>query len=167
MLDHTHPLPRLTRSLCILAATLALLVGCGANRGVSTDPRTLYEAWELLSDYTDGEDLLLVGYAALLIEDDGRSDDYTLSAYAPDEEALYVLQATAHRIRFYTLPSPTAPPTEPIERIVDSPALVADAVAQMGECREDLSLGINLTDERADALCSQPRWAAKVSPYAD
>ncbi len=167
MLDHHHPHWHRLLSLIFLIAALALIAGCGANRDISTDPRTLFEAWELIEDYAEGERLLFVGYAAVLIDPEGRSDDFTLSAYAPDQNVLYVLQATPSRIRFYSLPGSEGQLAVPLDEIRDSPALVQDALAQSGVCRGDLSLGVNLPDDRADALCTQPRWAVKVSPYVD
>jgi hypothetical protein len=167
MVDHHHHHGHRLLTLVLLIVALASFVGCGANRGISTDPRTLFEAWDLIEDYAESESLLFVGYAAVLIDPEGRSDDYTLSAFAPDQDVLYVLQATPSRIRFYSLPASEGQLAVPLDEIRDSPALVQDALAERGVCRGDLSLGVNLPDDRADALCTQPRWAVKISPYVD
>jgi len=145
-----------------------LAVGCGGNEDISTEPRTLYEAWDLLANYVDKEGLVFYGYATVEIDAAGKSDDYTLSAYDPDMDALYVLRARPHRIRFYSLPHPERQPTEAIERIQDTPTLVNQVLEESGRpCSGQLSLGINLAEERADALCTAPRWAVTVSPYVE
>ncbi|MGI6381375.1 MAG: hypothetical protein ACOX2R_11500, partial [Anaerolineae bacterium] len=68
MVDHHRPPWHWMLSLFLLFAALALVVGCGANRGISTNPRTLVEAWKLIEGYAEAESLLFVGYAAVLID---------------------------------------------------------------------------------------------------
>jgi hypothetical protein len=157
------------RALAVIVLASALLAaGCRPNPDISTRPRTLYEAWDLLSSYVDEEGLVLYGYATIELDEDGRSDDYTLSAYHPDKDALYVLRTRPNRIRFYSLPHPDDRPTAPIEAIQDTPALMAAALEESGRpCTGELSMGINLPEDRADALCSRPRWAVKLSPYIE
>lgn len=171
MASHIALAPRPQRARCTLCAALAvllLLAGCGGEEDISTEPRTLHEAWRLLTSYIDEEGLLFYGYAAVFVDTEGKSDNYTLSAYDPDLDALYVLRATPRRIRFYSLPNPERRATELIERIQDTPALVQQALEQSGRpCPDRLSLGINLAEERADALCTAPRWAVTVSPYVE
>ncbi len=172
---HIYPVPtRISRQatrwtlVVISLISVVLVAGCRPNPDISTKPRTLYEAWDLLSSYVDEEGLVFYGYATIEMDEDGRSDDYTLSAYHPDKDALYVLRARPNNIRFYSLPHPEDRLTAPIEAIQDTPALMAAALEESGRpCNGELSLGINLAEERADALCSGPRWGLKLSPYAE
>ena len=61
--------------------------------------------------------------------------------------------------------SVNGPLVEDVNKLKDSSELLAEAVKKYAPCPAGASVAINLTQSKAQVVCSGSKWSADLSPY--
>jgi hypothetical protein len=147
------------------------ILGCSVTTPTPTalpaEKRTFKQAYELLRQRTGLSDLAFFGYEGMSVDEGGKSIQYTVSGYSPGQKRSCYIRGNdkGAEVTCRDQASANGPLVEDVNKLKDSSELAAEIFKKYGSCAGAFNLNINLSQSKAQFLCSASKRGGDVSPF--
>ena len=148
-----------------------ILLGCSVTAPTPTplvaQKLTLKQSFDLLRQQTALSDLAFYSYRDQAVDEGGKTANYTVSGYSKAQKRSCYFQANGKIVKVTCADQASAsgPLVEDMNKLKDSSELLAEAAKKYPSCPGGVTLEINLTQSKAQVVCSGSKWSADLSPY--